>query len=55
MPAQLAEIETAVNPAQQVTRRNVILEIERVEQLPLPARTSSHHGRRSRTYAFPSA
>jgi hypothetical protein len=34
---------------------NVIVEIERVEQLLLPASTLSHHGRRSCTYALASA
>jgi hypothetical protein len=55
MAAQLAKVQATINPAQQVISRNVILEIERVVQLLLPARTLSHHGRRSPTYALASA
>jgi len=36
MAAQLAKVQESINPAQQVLRRNVIVEIERVEQRLLP-------------------
>jgi hypothetical protein len=45
--AQIAEVKEPINPAQQVIGRNVIVEIERVEQLLLSTRLMSHHGHRS--------
>jgi hypothetical protein len=41
--AQTAEVEAAVDAAQQVVLRDVVFEIERVEEPILPARLSSHH------------
>src|SRR5438128_285308 len=55
MTTQLAEVENSINTAQQVISRNVIVEIERVEQLPLPARSLPHHRRRSLSHALPSS
>jgi hypothetical protein len=50
--AQLAQIEEAINPAQQVIGRNVIVEIECIEQLPMSATLSSHHSRFPRTNSW---
>ena len=41
--AQAAEVKAAVDAAQQVVLRDVVFEIERVEEPILPARLSSHH------------
>jgi hypothetical protein len=40
---QLTEIEKAVNPAQQVIRWNVLIEVERVEESVLIAALCTHH------------
>jgi hypothetical protein len=40
---QLAEIEEVVNPAQQVIRWNVLIEVERVEESVLIAALGTHH------------
>jgi hypothetical protein len=55
MPPQLAEIQKSINAAQQVIRRNVIVEIECVKQLPMSARPLSHHPRFSRSNALTSS
>ena len=41
--AQLAEVEEAVNAAQQVAARDVIVEIEGVEETVLVATSLTHH------------
>src|SRR5262249_18513899 len=43
LASQLAEIEEAVNPAQQVIRRNMLIEVERVEESVLIAALCTHH------------
>jgi hypothetical protein len=52
---QLAQVKATINPPQQVIRRNVIVELEGVEQRLLPARSLSHHRRRSLSNASLSA
>jgi hypothetical protein len=42
---QLTQIEELIYPTEQMIGRNVIVEIERVEQFLLPAVPSSHHSR----------
>ena len=42
---QLTQIEKLINSTQQVIGGNVIVEVEGVEQLLLPATLSSHHSR----------
>jgi hypothetical protein len=44
---QPAQIKKLVDAAQQVIGRNVIIEVEQVEQLLLPPRSFHHHGHRS--------
>ena len=41
--SQLAEIEEVVDPAQQVIRGNVLIEVERVEESVLIAALGTHH------------
>jgi hypothetical protein len=53
--AQISEIEVAINAAEQVIGRNVIVEIECVEQLPMSATPVSHHSRGSVSNALASA
>ena len=48
MPTQLGQIEETIDATQQVIRRNVIVEIEGIEQVLLRAARSSHHRVRSR-------
>jgi hypothetical protein len=43
MAPQVAEIEETVNPAQQVIRRNVPIEVEGVEESVLIAALCTHH------------
>jgi hypothetical protein len=43
MVAQLAEIEEAIDATQQVTARNLIVEIEGVEEPVLAATSLTHH------------
>src|SRR5208283_1335168 len=45
VPVQITQIKKLINAAQQVIGRNVIVKIERVEQLLLSARPLSHHPR----------
>ena len=42
---QLAEIEEAINGSQQVSARHILLEVEGVEELVLPAALPTHHRR----------
>jgi hypothetical protein len=53
--AQIAKVKTAINPVQQVIGRNVIVEIEGGEPLPMSARSVSHHSRGSLSNALASA
>jgi hypothetical protein len=41
---ELTEIEEAINGAQEVSARHVLLEVEGVEELVLPAALPTHHG-----------
>jgi len=43
MAAQLAEVEEAIDATQQVTARNLIVEVERVEESILAATSLTHH------------
>ncbi len=43
VPTQLAQVEKAIDAAQQMTGWNVSVEIERVEQLVLTTTLLSHH------------
>ena len=42
---QLAEVEEAIDGAQQMSARHVLLEVEGIEKLVLPAALLTHHGR----------
>jgi len=43
MSVEVAQIQTAINASQNVARRNVIFEVEGVEQSLLSARLMTHH------------
>ena len=55
VPVQITQVKKLIYPAQQVIGRNVIVEVERVEQLFLAARLLSHHARISPSTALLSA
>jgi hypothetical protein len=55
VPPQFAQVQLTSDPAQQVIGGNVIIQVERVEQLLLTTRPLSHHLRISLSDALLSA
>ncbi len=44
MPTEITEIESLIDASQQMGSRHLIVEIERVKKLVLPAIQLAHHG-----------